>query len=371
MPLQKSPQPADNTSVKKNRSKLPLICVLVILVASAAGSGLAQAAESAPQTLHSPDAYPDTVQVGLLLDIQEKLYNDRYQAAEEIARLLITRYPDDPLGYLFRAIVLVTAMYDAEENTRSGEFHALLDTTELLALAVVKATDMNRRAWAFLALGHVESYRAVWEARFGSKLAAARKARAGAQQYRRGLDADSSLYDLYFGLGLYHYWKSAKAGVLRWVGLIADDKARGIQQLTRAADSSLTSRQAARSALIWIHLDRKEYNQAIALSVEMLDRYPDSRTFLWPLAKAYFETERYGDAATAYERLRTSLATNPGNYHNLIECDYRLAQCYEKMELPQAWAHAAAQAMTYFDNLSADTRDRQKDRIAYLSKEPE
>ena len=99
----------------------------------------------------------------------------------------------------------------------------------------------------------------------------------------------------------------------------------------------------------------------------MLTRYPESHSFLWPLAKSYEGAERFADAASAYERLRTNYAANPGNYHNRIECDYRLARCYEGSNHLDALARTAEQAESYFDNLPAPTRHSQKDRIRYLS----
>lgn len=307
----------------------------------------------------------------MLLAMQEELYNDRYDAAEQQAQALNTAYPHDPLGCLFTAITLVTAAYDAEEPLRGTEFHALLDTAETLAREQVKTSNLQRRAWGFLALGHVESYRAVWEARFGSKITAARKGRAAAEHYERGLRADSTVYDLYFGLGLYHYWKSAKSGVLGWLGLIADDKRKGISELQLAAESSLVSREAARSALIWVRLDREEHDETIALARNMLRRYPESRSLLWPLAEAYYDSERYADAAATYGQLRERLAKNPGNYYNLIECDYRLARCYEHLGMPGEWAKAAREVSAYLSEVSNQTRDRQRERIEYLGKSRE
>ncbi len=312
-------------------------------------------------------AQPDSAQIVRILALQDQLYRDRFVAAESLAADFTTAYPDHALGYLFKAITLVSAMYDAEESSRADHFHALLDSAQALAIDAVKTASGTERAWAFLVLGHVESYRAVWEVRFGSRLSAARKGRAGAAHYRRGLAADSTLGDLYFGLGLYHYWKSAKAGVLRWIGLVADDKERGYAQLQRAAAHSTISQQAAGSALIWVHFDRNEWDSAIILCNELLERYPENHSFLWPLAKAHAGAERFAEAAAIYARLRSHYADNPGNYHNLIECDYHLARCYDRLDRPEALARATDQAAGYLDHLSTDIRDRQSERIRYLS----
>jgi len=311
-------------------------------------------------------AYPDSQQVRLLAALQEDLYNDRYDAAEKVARLMVSSYPDDPLGHLFTGITLVTAAYDAEEALREREFRTSLAAAERLAGLQIASGDRHTRAWGFLVLGHAASYRAVWEAKFGSKLTAARAGRTAAGLYERGLRADSTVYDLYFGLGLYHYWKSAKAGVLRWLGIVSDDKERGLRELETAAEGSLISREAARSSLVWVRLDRKEYREAVALGDSLMRRYPHSRSFLWPVAEAQYRLGRYADAAAAYGRLREMLREEPGNYYNLIECDYRIARCFEMMGLPGEWAGTAADVSGYMGEVSEETQERQRERLEYL-----
>jgi len=313
-------------------------------------------------------AYPDSIQVRLLGSVQDDLYCNRYAAADSVARQLIELYPNDPAGYLFRAIGMVTEMFDAEENLYEAEFRVLIDTVEVLAAPGVSEADPRRRAWLYLYLGHARSYRALWESRFGSMVTALKKARDGSGDYKRGLEADSTVHDLYFGLGLYHYWKSAKAGVLRWVGLIRNDRDRGIRQLQLAADSSLISRQAARAALIWILIDRKEYEQAYALAETMQAEYKRGWTFLWPMAQIRFRQKDYRCAADLFATLRRHIAQKPGNYYNLIECDYHLAYALDRLEMIDSSRTAASAAQAYAVKIPKSTRHRQRDHLCYLAR---
>ena len=100
--------------------------------------------------------------VRLLGSLQDNLYSNRYAAADSIALQLVERYPTDPAGYLFRAIGMVTEMFDAEENLYEAEFRALIDTVEVLAAPGVSEMDPRRRAWLYLYRGHARSYRALW-----------------------------------------------------------------------------------------------------------------------------------------------------------------------------------------------------------------
>ncbi len=312
--------------------------------------------------------YPDSTRTTLLCDLQAYLYNDNFSAADSVAQDYIDIHQCDPAGYLFKAIGMITEMFAAEQDLYGDRFHTLLDSAETLAQQAMDTADNRTRAWMHLYLGHVGSYRALWESKFGSGFSAAKIARSASGEYKRGLELDSTVYDLYFGLGLYHYWKSARAGFLRTIGLIANDKTKGIRQLKLAADSSRISRGAAQSALIWIYLDREDYDSVIARAHAMLNCYPDSRNFLWPLAEAYYRAEMYDHAARTYHRLRRHYENHPGNYHNLIECDYHLAKIYEKQEMVSRRRATAQAVIDYANQIAPPVRDKQRDRLNYLVK---
>ncbi len=310
--------------------------------------------------------YLDGAKSQYLLNIQELLYNDRFNGADSLARVMIEEYPDDPAGYLFRAITLVTVMFDREENLNPEQFNRLIDTTVTKALSIRDTASNCTRAWMCLFLGHAEAYRSLWESRYGSLVSAVKMGRRARKEYERGLACDSSLYDLYFGLGLYNYWKSAKAGFLRWIGLIHNDKDKGITQLHLAADSSFISQESAYSALIWIGLDRGQYDSVIAGCREMRKKYPDGKALLWPLARAYYEKKDFPNAVKTFELLRERIACDPGNYFNLIECDYYLYRCSEKLSMKREADGIAGRMQQYYGQIPKEIRKKQRLKIALL-----
>ncbi len=330
----------------------PMLCVLL-------------AAQPSPV---SASDYLDGNKADYLIDIQTHLFNDRFPAADSIAAVLVELHGDDPAGYLFRAITLITLMFDREQDVQSSRFHELLDSAQLRASAVRDTAAYPTRAWMCLWTGHAYAYRALWEARFGSTVAAITAARQARDHYQMGLAYDSTLYDLYFGLGMYHYWKSAGAGFLRRLGLIRNEMDKGIKELRTAADSSSVSRSAARNALIWVWFDRKWYDSVIIACREARRLHPDGRTWLWPLGRAYFEKKEYDRAAEVYRMLRGHLAQNPGNYFNLVECDYFLYRCYDKLGREIDAAQTAARVLEYRNDVSQKVRRRQRDKLALLQR---
>ncbi len=301
-----------------------------------------------------------------LNQVQRFIFNDQYEAASSLAHEMMASYPDDPASYLCLSIVLISEMFNREENLYEKEFRTLLDSVESKSSKINDTTSASTCAWMSLLSGHAKAYRSLWESHFGSFIKAIKYGHEAKIEYEKGLAFDSSLYDLYFGLGLYHYWKSAKVGLLRSVGVFSDEREKGKAELSLAVDSSVISQELAHCALIWIHLDQKENDSAVAKCRVMLNRYPDGKTFLWPLAKAYFEMKDYQNAAGTFQLLRERLTVDPGNYFNLIECDHYLYVCYEQLSMSAEAEQVARFAAQYCKQLPPNTMRRQRSKIAFL-----
>ncbi len=318
--------------------------------------------------MHAQSAQLDSTYVRTVLETQSLLFNDRFAQVDSIYQAEIAARTQDPAGYLFRAGALFADMSDREENVNGALFRQLLDSVVSLTDRILDTCNNPTAAWMYLWRGHARAYGSLYESKFGSSMAALKMGMASIDEYEAGLSRDSSLYDLYMGIGSYHYWKSAKAGMLRWIGLFKDEKDKGIAELRRAADSSLLHRELSRSALIWIYIDEKEYDAAVTLAEDFVKRYPDGHTFLWPIAQARFLQTHYGEAARAFLELRTRLDSSPGNYFNLIECDWHLAQCCTWLTDDANLKATVEHYRSYEARISDETRSRQSAKINYLQR---
>ena len=155
---------------------------------------------------------------------------------------------------------------------------------------------------------------------------------------------------------------------MRKLGIIKDERKKGIAELKLAVESSILSRETAQKPLIAVLNDYKQYDSAIAYAEEMLLNYPDGRTFLWSISWAYYCKKNYQKACEYFMRLRRNLAERPGNYYKLIECDARIARCLDKLKKKEKAGEWSAQAMKYLHLLSEEVREKQKDNIKYLVK---
>lgn len=303
-----------------------------------------------------------------LLEVQRLLFDDQFHAADSLISKYRSTDTNDPTGLLFAAGSLMTQMTDREEEITPDLFKSLVDSCLDITKPMLEVATPREQAWLHLIRGHAHAYRSLYSSRFGSFTAAIDHGFDAKGEYERGLKADSTLYDLHFGLGSFHYWKSAKAGFLRWIGLFRNDKAKGIRELQLAADSSLVSREAARNALIWVYFDNDKFEQAHELVDSALTQYPNGRTFLWPLAQAQYERKEYLAAITTYGELRRRLERQPGNYYNLIECDYYLTKCHAELDQEDQAKLAAMKFAEYYAELTKSVRERQNGNLSYLKK---
>ena len=248
----------------------PLIVFSMTITLLCAGWGSAGAVE----------AYWDSTLVVQVLKAQALVFGEYFSSADSVYREVVADRPNDPVGYVLRAGVQFAEMSDSEENLNEPLFKRLLDTVDILSDRILDTCDNHTAAWMYLWRGHARAYRALWESKFGSSFRALKLGLSTIDEYEKGLKRDSTVIDLYAGIGSYHYWKSAKAGLLRWIGLFKNEKDKGIRELRHAADSSLLHRDLARSALIWIWLDSREFDSAVALAEDFELRFPDSRTRL-------------------------------------------------------------------------------------------
>ena len=312
--------------------------------------------------------YPDSLTKSQLIAVQVLLLSEAFDSASAIAVSMSHSRSDDPSGYLCGAATILARSLDREQEHSRDLFMAYLDTTESLAKNRLVQCPAQEAAWMELFRGLVLSYRSLWEARFGSSLKAIRTAFRAEDRFQAGWTADSSCYDLLFGLGTYHYWKSVKAGLLRSLGLFSDDTELGIAELHLAADSAIVFGDAARNALIWVWIDRRQYDSAITACQQLRTRYPQGKTFLWPLARANYESGATAAAVIVYKDLRLALMRDLGNHYNLIECDFGLAQCYEEMVDMKMLRQTGREAREYLDLAPSDVVHRQRDKIAYLKR---
>ena len=322
--------------------------------------------------IHSSDNesshYLDSAKIEIINEIQGHLFNEQYREVDSVAKRLINLCPEDPAGYCFRATGLLNEMFDREENLYGDRFKALNDSVEMLAERMKRGAAGERAAWMCLWIGHAKAHRALWESKFGSSPRAARLGLQAGGEYREGLSFDSTVVDIYAGLGAFHYWKSEKAGLLRIIRIFNDDREKGIAQLYRAVREATLSRSAARHALAWIYVNEEKPDSVLAICDELRTLYPQGKVFLWPVAEAMMKSGRYEQALSVFSQLQSRFYSEPGNYFNLIQCDYEIFLCQSALGHEDEAKITALRVSTYDRHIPEKTRARQGGKLREMTR---
>lgn len=158
----------------------------------------------------TPSAHLDSVAHELLLKGIHQVHNEEYFEAIATFEKLIDHLPDHPVGYFGKAAAYKTIM----QNYRVNQYETALDS--LLNLTIQIGEKASRKdVLARFYLGGAYGYRGLHKVRKRNWLGAFNDGLKGINALQEVLEIDPTLYDAYFGLGAYHYWRSAKAKILR------------------------------------------------------------------------------------------------------------------------------------------------------------
>ena len=248
----------------------------------------------------------------IMLSIEQSIVHE-YDSAIAAASRLIEMEPDSPVGYFFMAGVYSSMISDYEDELWNEDFH------HYSQLAVKKAQRLiengNSDVWNYFYLGGSKGYISFQNLRTDRLFSALGHGMSAIKNLNKAVELDSTLYDAYLGIGNYKYWVSRKTQFVKWVPFISDRREEGIADIYIAMWKGKYSGDSAASTLGWILLDEKKYDKALEVISEQIDKYPESRFFMYIQAKALFGLERNNESIEVYSRLLDSVRKAEFNNH--------------------------------------------------------
>lgn len=272
----------------------------------------------------------------------ELVHADSALEAVEEFKKVIEIFPDDPIGYFYVSASLQMLMDDFRNYTYAEEFDRYMDLA--IKKAERKKEQGNLTADDHLYFGGAVGFRGIHKALTGNWMGAFVDGLKGRGHLDKALELDPELYDVYYGLGSYHFWKSLKSRVFWWLPFVADNRQKGIDMIKLAIEKGKYAKDDAKLALVRIWVENKEYDKAFAMIAELKKTYPNKPFLLWLQAQAQLENQRYDGAISSYESLLDALTSSP-YYHPAgeVECRYFLARAYyEKKDFKQSSAQVDA-----------------------------
>lgn len=274
--------------------------------------------------------YQDSSIIQLLREGIQASFRENYQLAEEKFDSLVMMAPDDPAGYFFKAALLHAQMIDYESRFREEEFYENVKTAKKLARERIKKDKNN--AWVYVILGNSYGAKAVYDARQGKWFSGLQEGLKAKSALKEAIKKDPQLYDAYVGLGSYHYWASVMTKSFRWLPFVGDNRKQGMAEMNLALKKSTFSTTAAASGLVWMYIREGKFDQAIELAQKKQSEYPQGKSFLWPIAEAYFDKREWTLALSQYREILGRLQAEHDQKkidqsYNLVECRFYIANC--------------------------------------------
>lgn len=273
------------------------------------------------------------------------VYQKKYFDAIAMCEQVIRQYPDNPLGYLGQAGVYHIIMLNYRINKFEAKFDSLAD--HAIAVGEKALKRYHDDANAYFALGAAYGFRGLNRIRKGEWFGAFKDGVKGVANIKKAHEMDPDLYDAYYGLGLYYYWKSAKAKVLTFLRLMKDEREKGIDYLKIAVQKGRFSAMEAVFALIEIYYYEDRYEEALAASLSIQEKFEQDLNWNYLTAKIYDKLMRWAEAREQFVQLRKLLEESEFKaYSFLAECHFGIARASFELgdygrarnELDQAFA---------------------------------
>lgn len=265
------------------------------------------------------------------LQVVKYLSNADYDSALSLSDSLIVLDQSSPQGWFLRATTLNSRTIDFEDDLDLKELEIAIDS--VVTICSRNLDGSRESAPLYFYSGSATGFKSLEAYRCGISIEAVREGIHGGKLLEQAMEADSSYWETYLGLGSYYYYRSAKAGILRSVGLIADKRSSGMEMIKIAMEKATFCGQPAKSALAWIAIEEGDYILAQKLASELLQMHPDKRSFLWCLGRAQKSLEDCEGAAVTYRKLLASIRSEArNNGFNELGCLHSLAQCMVKLD---------------------------------------
>ena len=211
------------------------------------------------------------------------LYREEYASADSVSQILIDRYPDSPAGYFIRAVISMKKGFYLKNYSDYN------DTTKMWLKEAISRSRKQiktypRDARAHFFAGGAYGYEGAIYAREKKWIKTGLAALRGIRYLEKALVLDSTLYDIYFGSGLYHVVAGNQTGIVRFIQRLlpipAGDAKLGYEHLNIAVEKGKFTQLVAIETIAFAHIHySKQYRKAIDILTSLLEKYPTSLEF--------------------------------------------------------------------------------------------
>ena len=261
----------------------------------------------------------------VILEGLKLVYDAKYNEAIRHFHTLDHIDPDCSEGLFFEAFVLELVMDIYRSQVFDDSLNRVVDRAVAKGNEAIKKNPTARN---YMFLGGEYGIRGFRRGILGSWFGAYIDGLRTISQFNKVMSLDSTLYDCYYGIGSYHYWKTKK--LKQFFGfLVPDEREQGIRELSLAMDKGIFAKTPGRMALFRIYMEEKRYDDVFKLTDIVLKENPNHIFPRWYAGVAYIRTKQWEKALQNYEVILNYLPRiSFCGIEAYIEAWYYMGLCY-------------------------------------------
>jgi len=300
-----------------------LILMMLLTWISLQSADLKERIPAVPADVKTP---VDTVFDQSLTRTINATFRDQFELAIHITDSLLEKHPDHPAPYFFKAAVLQGLMSTYRVNKYQKEVESFVQKSiDTGNLQLTKSND----PWLHFYLGGAYGYRGFNRFRKLNFIGAYRDAQRGIDHFERALQTDSTLYDVYLGLGSYYYYRTAKSKFLRIIAFwIPDKRDLGLAQLKFSIEHGRYAIYDAIYVLMAAYYDHGDYDLALELTQQAIQqKEAPNLTDLYFKGKLLAIKQQWPEVKSIFEQIYEKIKDHP--YQSIgyqVECKYWIAR---------------------------------------------
>jgi tetratricopeptide (TPR) repeat protein len=223
------------------------------------------------------------------------IFQENFRRVESKLDSMLLMAPDDPATCFYRGVSYWRESYlQADFQTFDTEMQKWLE--KCLEITEKRLTINPEDALACFYKGGAHGFLGTMYARQQNWLKTGYHAWKGIHALEKALEIKPDLYDVYYGLGLYHAMAGNQGAIVRFLQRLlpipTGNSATGISSLKFAIQKGVYSPLPASSALAFAYLYfENDYPKAIQLAESLLTHYPENLDLLSTEINARFNLE--------------------------------------------------------------------------------
>ena len=247
-------------------------------------------------------------------------YVEDFARAESILVVVKDREVDHPVPYFLLSSLYEMMWVDLGDSSYRDRIFSYADS------AITKGKKWTKEypddPWGYFFIGGSYTLKIFYYVMKEDYLGTFVMINPAVYYLEKARDLDSTLADVYLGLGGWEYMK----GHLPFMG---KDKEKGLSMIRKAIEGAKYVSLYSTLAYANICIREEDYDEAISFLEPLLSNFPDSRTFTWPLIKAYYGKKEYHKSLEIADKL---IIISENNDYSKFEAYYYKAKILFELE---------------------------------------